>query len=116
MTLPSHDVITICKIAETVIRSTLYESEKYLSNQMIEAFLLQQVLHRLNENNIVFHNLEEHSYYQTALQNHVVHLMRGVASKYIQIRLYFIGRNITDNENNVSIRQQFNKIVLFKGQ
>jgi len=115
LTLPSHDVIVICKIAETVIRFALRESGgKRLLKQMTEAYLLHQVLHRFIGNNNVFLSLEQHSCDQTPLQNHAVHLIRAVASKYIHIRLYFIGRSAI--ESNVSIRQQFNKIVLFKGQ
>lgn len=117
LTLPSHDVIKICKIAETVIRFALRESgDKRLFKKMTEAFLIHQVLHRFIGNNNIFHSLDQHSCDQIPLQNHVVHLIRAVAPEYIHIKLYFIGRSITDNENNISIRQQFNKIVLFKGQ
>lgn len=117
LTLSSHDVIVICKIAETVIRFALRESGgKRLFKKMTEAFLLHQVLHRFIGNNNIFHSLEQHSCDQTPLQNHVAHLIRAIVSKYIYIRLYYIGRSITDNGNNISIRQKFNKIVLFKGQ
>lgn len=70
---------------------------------MSEVFFLHQVLYRFIGNHNVFYSLEQHSCDQTPLQNHVVHLIRAVASKYIQIKLYFIGRNITDNENNVKV-------------
>lgn len=117
MTLPSSDVIAICKITESVIRFALRESGgKRLLKKVTKAFLLHQVLQRFIENNNIFHTLKEHSCDQTPLQNHTVHLIQAIASKYIQIRLHFIGRSITDKENNVRIRQQFNKIVLFKRQ
>lgn len=117
LVIPSHNVIVICKIAEFVIRFALRESGgKRLLKKMTETFLLHKVMHNFIENDNVFRNLEEHSCDQTPLQNHRVHLIRAVASKYIKIRLYFIGRTITDNENSLRIRQQFTKIVLFKGQ
>lgn len=88
--LPSHNVIVICKIAETVIRFVLRESGgKRLLKQMSEAFfyikycivLLGTIMYFIVWNSIPAH--------QTSLQNHVVHLIRAVAFKYIQIRLYF---------------------------
>ncbi|XP_025162957.1 uncharacterized protein LOC112590490 isoform X1 [Harpegnathos saltator] len=113
--LPSHDVIVICTKAEIAIRLALRESgDKCLSKKFTEIYLLNQVLQRLIENRNIFSNIEEHSRDQTILENHVFHLMRAIASKYIKIRLHFIGRNIL--RDNISIRQAFNKIVLFKGQ
>lgn len=80
LTLPSHDVIVICKIAETVICFALRESGgKRLLKKMTEAFLLHRVLHRLIGNNNIFNSLEQHSCDQTPLQNHVVHLIRAIA-------------------------------------
>ncbi|XP_025161077.1 uncharacterized protein LOC112589997 isoform X2 [Harpegnathos saltator] len=113
--LPSHDVIVICTKAEIAIRLALRESgDKCLSKKFTEIYLLNQVLQRLIENRNIFSNIEEHSRDQTILENHVFHFMRAIASKYIKIRLHFIGRNIL--RDNISIRQAFNKIVLFKGQ
>lgn len=116
MTLPSHDVITVCNKAEIVICLALRESGgQYLLKQFTEIYLLNQVLQCFIGNTTLFLNLEEHSHEQTALENHAFHLTRAIASKYIKIRLYFIGRNVLDN-NVISIRQSFNKILLFKEQ
>lgn len=115
LTFPSHDVIIICTKAETIIRMTLREcGGKRLSKNMTESFLLNQVLQHLVGNTHLFCDLEEHSHDQTILGNHVFHLIKAIAPKYIKTRLYFIGRSIIDN-NIVSVRQAFNKIVLFKG-
>jgi len=115
LTYPSHDVITICNRAETVIRLALRKSDgKHLLKEMSETYLLNQVLKYFIGNTHLFQNLELHSHDQNALENHVIHLMRAIAAKYIKIRLYFIGRNHIIN-NEVSVRHYCNKIVLFKG-
>ena len=115
LTYPSHDVIVICNKAEAVIRLALRKSGgQYLLKEMSDIYLLNQVCKHFIGNSHLFKNLELHCHDQSALENHAVHLMRAIAAKYIKIRLYFIGRNQTIN-NEISVRQYCNKITLFKG-
>ncbi|EZA46611.1 THAP domain-containing protein, partial [Ooceraea biroi] len=91
LTLPSHDVIVVCKKVEMVLRLALRESgDKYLLRKFTETYLVNQVLQHFIGNEHIFLNLREHSHDQTALNNHSFHLMRAIAFKYIKIRLYFI--------------------------
>lgn len=77
-------------------------------------FFLTKILPYFTENNKIFSKLNEHILDQIGINNHIVHLIRTVATKYIQIRLQYMYKKATNLGK--SDRHHFNKIILFKGQ
>lgn len=114
LTYPSNDVIAICRICEKIIRNALCESgNTYMDKKFTVAYLTVQVLNNLIGHNL-FINLENHVSEQSALDNHIVHLIRSISNRYIKIRLHYIAQQAINT--SMSMRHVFNKLILFKGQ
>lgn len=104
---PSYSVQRICRTAEKVIRFALKESGgKFLLKKFSEDYLLTCVLSNLTETNTLFDDLHDHCHDQMALENHSIHLTSAVARKYLNIRLYYIGKKMGDSAR--SDRHTFN--------
>lgn len=80
----------------------------------VEVYLVNCVLIKFTESNNLFSNLKEHSHDQNPLENHIIHLTKAIACKYIKIRLYHIGKQTM--EDIKSERHFRNKLTLFQGQ
>lgn len=110
---PSKDVITICNKCERIIRHAIHVSTNgFITKKFYETYLTNDVLKSFLDTNL-FHSLREHTFDQSPLENHIVHLIRAIAQNYIKIRLHYITLNSIDKSK--SKRHLFNKIVLFKG-
>lgn len=110
---PTQDVITICIKCERIIRHNLHiSSNTMISKKLDETYLTNNVLQSLFDTNL-FESLREHTYDQTPMENHILHLMRAIVQKYIKIRLHHIALNSIDKSKNK--RHLFHKLVLFQG-
>lgn len=112
---PSKDVILICENCEKLIRTALTESNSTVLHPRYNVqFFLTHILRYFIGNNTIFSKLYEHTLDQIGIDNHIVHLIRMIATKYIKVRLQYMYKNATDRSK--SDRHKFNKIILFKGQ
>jgi len=112
---PSSSVTKICHTAESVVRLALAESGgQLMRKKFTETYLVNCVLAKFTESNILFLNLKQHSHDQNPLENHVIHLTKAIACKYIQIRLYHICKQAMGDVQ--SERHFRNKLTLFQGQ
>lgn len=112
---PSSSVMKICRETEKVIRFALHESGgKCMKRKYTEAYLASCVLFKFSESNNLFLDLTEHAHDQNPLQNHIVHLIKAIARKYVRIRLYHIAKQATEEIH--SKRTFRNHLTLFEGQ
>ena len=68
----------------------------------------------------LFPELNEHDLDHEVLTEdmHSSQLLKKIINKYLSIRLFRYGKQYTNNilhKNKIDLRQQFNKIILFKG-
>lgn len=108
---PSEDVLEICFRAEKMIKREVIQIQT--GSNLSACKLTSLVLKELMGRNI-FPELLSHGLDQFALDNHRILLIKSVAERYINIRLYYINKNKVDKSS--SVRHFSNKIVLFKGQ
>lgn len=104
---PSEDVIFICNKAERYIRvyiDKIHEKNYVLmlGNKIIAECIRFKLFKQLEE-----HVLE----YST---NHIYFLIKSILTKYINVRLHFITK--IRSQKLDSIRSQFTKLILFRGQ
>lgn len=112
---PLKDVIFTCETCEKLIRMALIESDSTLLHPKYNVnFFLTKILRYFTENNRIFSKLQEHTLNQIGIDNHIVHLIRIIATKYVKVRLQYMYKNATDLGK--SDRHHFNKIILFKDQ
>ncbi|CAB3238852.1 unnamed protein product [Arctia plantaginis] len=105
---PSEDVVKICNTTESVVKSNI-DAKKPIDRD--PKSMVMKAL-KLFIGSDVFNVLYGHSFEQEACSNHLVHLLRAVIQKYVDIRVkYFLKSNMTETK-----RQLYNKLTLFKGQ
>jgi len=112
---PTQDVITVCKIAESCIRSAISPAQKMTIGSDVSATLVNNVLMMLIGTK-VFNSLADHGLSTLPMGNHQVELMRAVTKQYVFIRLYHQCKIVTRLSQGVSCRSVCSKTVLFKGQ
>ena len=61
----------------------------------------------------IFYKLKDHSYEQSPLENHRVHLIKLITEHYFKVRFYYISKKQINKAENV--RTFNNKMTLFKG-
>jgi len=105
---PSDDVVTVCKTAESVLRSTpnLFSTNKILEKLMICAKQLLLDTSLFAEMDMFV----EH----TVLSNYKLDLINFILKKYFNIRLYHEAKCSQDIIQR--IRSFHNRIVVFKNQ
>lgn len=113
---PSSSVTKICHEAERIIRFALAESRgKFMKKKFTNFYLVNSVLRKFTDSNNLFSNLNKHLHDQNALENHIVHLTKAIAAKYIKVRLHHICKKAME-DNKQSERHFRNKLTLFQGQ
>jgi len=105
---PSNDVISLCKIAEKVIRSYQGICQNNVVNKMTLIAMTRISIERY------FQNLSFHILDQESINNHLLQLIKLIFNFYITIRLHHI--NSSTNEIDVKIRSYYTKLILFKHQ
>lgn len=107
LTYPSKDVCDICKVAEHFLRINEHNISKpdFLKNlkcKIMFHLISMECFSCLNN-----HILECSS-------NHIYFLIESILLKYLNIRLHFIGKRKSEIVD--PIRNQYTKLILFKGQ
>lgn len=110
---PSKDVVQICKIAELEIRKTIDMSQKFSTRPSSSKLLLINKILRSFVNSNIFSSISIHQFDQAPTENHLVHLIKAVASSYIDVRFHYLTKHI---KPIVTKRQLYNKLILFQGQ
>ena len=64
----------------------------------------------------MFPELNEHQFDTTIEDNHILKLIKNIVSKYTQIRLYHLGKKMTQSVNLVKVRNHLTKTYQFLGQ
>ena len=100
---PCQNVARIFEKAESVLRSALKESgAHYLAKRFSETYLLNIVLKNfLFDNHKLFKNLKQHAQDQNGLQNHVLHLIKAIAAKYLEVWLSYCCSQFTGKSQSV---------------
>ena len=64
----------------------------------------------------IFPELTTHMMEMSVGDNHVYNLIKTVSKNYSKIKLYHLGRVLTDRLTGERVRKKFTKLVLFKNQ
>lgn len=107
--VPQRSVYKICLIVEKEIRASSLLANFY--NDIINRSTRQIVCE-----NIFNHMPIDHILNADPLNNHRILLIKSVIEYYLKIRLHHISKIESSKCNETKIRQQFNKLILFKGQ
>ncbi|XP_032690620.1 uncharacterized protein LOC116853601 [Odontomachus brunneus] len=91
---PSVDIIRICQQCEKVFRHAV-NSNIQLNTNYICFIVLEYLL-----NTDIFKHLENYTYDQMIMENHVIHLLRNISQKYVKIRLHHYAATIKDKSNS----------------
>ncbi|KAJ3641435.1 hypothetical protein Zmor_027942 [Zophobas morio] len=105
---PSHEVIKLCRIAETIFRCTSY----FYENNIIDK-LVMQAARKVNIGDL-FKDISEHIKIQPPRNNHLIQLMYLIFKYYFCIRLNHRNKSLQDNE--VRVRHVYTKLIHFKHQ
>lgn len=109
LTIPSTDVIHICKIAEAEIR--LLEKTDHLVQKNILQKLIIKIMRNVRSS--VFSEYYEHMYDNNVESNHIIHLIKIISFHYCNVRLYYKGNSLLDDNR---IRSKLTKTILFCNQ
>lgn len=104
---PAKDVVAICEIAENFFRKN-----KIFSTKNLLHVLLQECLKKCLGLNLFSQNphFEDNNF----LDNHYTLLIKAVASMYLKVRIHYSNKKL--NEKSDTVRNYYNKLILFKGQ
>src|SRR3982751_3133735 len=92
LTVPSEDVIKVCKKAETTIRSLQPLDIRKLNRAVITKFCLPTLL----IDQFLFRDLRlEFEDEHTLDSNHVMNLIKEIIGTYSSIRLHYIAKQLT---------------------
>lgn len=109
---PATDVVKICKTGERHFR--VMQASGKLKNRNIMQQLLIQTIQDISSS--IFYSLNEHSFDQSPLENHRLTLIKAVLFEYFKVRLYHVGKQITEKLQLNKVRNINNKTTLFLGQ
>jgi hypothetical protein len=113
LVIPSEGLVTTCETAEKVIRQMT--SCNKASNSISTAAMISKVLAIIGSRDIF--ELNEHVIEtQYGIDNHHFVLVRGIATRYINLRQHHIAKLHTMQMHGSSLRHSITKTILFKGQ
>ena len=64
----------------------------------------------------MFPDLNDHILEQAVVDNHVFPLIKNVSKTYSKIRMYHLGKTMSDKITGERVRKKFTKLILFKNQ
>lgn len=112
---PSKDVIEICLFCETVFRENI--RSKNLNIMKLDLIVTKTIYNFMSKfsalNDHCFPSLNDHIYDQDPINNHKYLLIKLIIEKFFNIRLKY--EHKLRNVNKDSIRQFYNKLIIFKG-
>jgi hypothetical protein len=112
---PSRDVVSVCKISETVFRGQMPAASKPLCDANLKALLTSKVMGRLVGVNL-FESLSEHLQSCDPHCDHRSRLLKDIIHHYLLIRLHHQAKTYTRIVQGDKVRTFLNKTVTFKGQ
>ena len=108
---PSKDVISICRLSETVLRNEI----KSLSNQFYKSRLVNKIISKIAGLPFANEIMTKHVLAaRDIFDNHRIQLVKLVVTLYVEIRLFHECRK--SNMPKDYIRHQLSKFILFKNQ
>lgn len=110
---PTKDVIQICKVAEIEIRDIINKSQKFNMRPSLSKLLLINKILRYFVNSNIFSSIAIHQFDQSPTENHLVNLIKTVASTYMDVRFHYLTKFL---RSAVTKRQLYNKLILLQGQ
>ncbi|CAK1603182.1 unnamed protein product [Parnassius mnemosyne] len=112
---PSKDVIDVCLFCETIYRENI--RFKNLNKNQLRLIITRTIYNFLNKfstlNDHCFPSLNDHIYDQDPINNHKYLLVKLIIEKFFIIRIKY--EHKLRNVNKDSIRQFYNKMIIFKG-
>ncbi|RXG64941.1 DNA transposase THAP9 [Armadillidium vulgare] len=112
LVLPSQDVIKTCRWCEKVIRQEVGVSPSFRKN--IKSYLMYSVMQYLSFESM-FPSLQEHAKNNSIDENHICLLIKNIISAYLDVRLHYIGKEYSISQKGTSVREKYNKLILFRG-
>src|SRR5207237_4471973 len=113
LTIPSEDLIKVCKKTEVIIRSLRQCDMTQLNRAVITRFCLSELL----SDEFLFRNLRmEIEDKHTMDSTHVLELLKKIIATYANILLHYIAKELTLAEHPISIRNQMTRLVIFSGE
>lgn len=110
LTYPSDDVIFICTKTEKIIR----EYQLKYNNKPLNKLLIQnKTLNCFINETSVFNSINFHNFDNDVLSNHIVFLTKAIISKYFDLK---INNTLKKSTENISLRNWYNKMTIFRGQ
>ena len=122
LTVPSKDVVSVIKICEQVftfyVSGTDFRNSKISSDRHLKRNLIYRVSKLVSQRKL-FSLLDTHDI-EFASPNEDLHstqVMKNIAEHYFNIRLSRYGQDFTSSvkKDTIGLRQQTNKLILFKG-
>lgn len=109
LSYPSDSVIFICTKTEKIMRSFQHQSNK----PMHKLFIQTKTLNFFINNTSVFNDIQFHNFDNDCMSNHVTLLIKSIISKYFDLKTKYTCKKSSEN---ISLRNWYNKMILFKGQ
>ena len=113
---PAASVISVCTETEKCFQRMLASTNGRLpQGEGIPDAIAVSVLNGVNIQ-ATFKELDEHMLDTTVNDNHVFKLIKTVSKCYCKVRLYQLGKTITEMSTITKVRKKLNKSVLFEHQ
>lgn len=112
LTKPIKDIVTLCKIAEKQL--SIYEHSQKLKQNSFFNKLIADCFRNVPTN--ILNKIDDHILDCNPLENHKYLLIKLIFEQYLNIKLYHVGKSTTLSFQKKSIRQKYNKTVIFSGQ
>lgn len=109
LTIPSNDVVYLCKMGEKILRQTQLLNVKNLLNRLV-TLSMQDI------KSDIFMQLYELVANCPPIDNHVHQLKKAVLYEYFKVRLHHEARLHTEKLHDARVRSFHTKIILFKNQ
>lgn len=111
---PKKDIVVICQIAEKEIAK--FESNNQLKDDNFYHRLLTNCFQKISDNIFSKFFEEENAEHLLNCPYNRDCLIKYCFEMFFKIKLYYIGDKISSKLKDKSIRQKYNKLVLFSGQ
>lgn len=112
---PSDDVYFICKLCEKILRKFfVYTHHSKINNKDVHKMIRDVILHVMHSSNYqnIFRCLNEHQLDFSFFEDHKYLLIKSICEKYLKLRIHFVMKSAVVEK---SVRNFYNKLVLFKG-
>lgn len=110
---PSKGVFKICKLCEQIFKEyCIRTSENFSASNIMEIFIIR--LLRVCVQNKIFVEVD---HFETIDINncHYILLIKTIGCQYFSIRINAYAKSFSQKLNLNTMRQSFNKLILFKG-